>query len=236
MNLLNRILAIGLLVTVSVEAVLISVAVVYFPLLKEVVVGQGQGLMEQLSRAQGFQPGFIAAVLLLMGLLLVLSLGLLYREILPPEPKAVRLSGVSSGQAALSLQSIAEHLAGELQKLPEVTQVHPRVTSRGDTMDVHLEVRLASQTAVAAKAEELCRLTRETAEGALGVKVRQVRAHVHLESPRGGQEGLAAVKPLVPGATAQAGADKESTTAAETPGVPPIRVPEPGPAEPRQHP
>ena len=189
MHILNRILALVFLVLL----VVVGLVLMLFP--RELVVGTrilASGLESSftpLAQAAFVVAGLALALLAIILLLLGLS---------PRRPASVRLLQVNSGEARLTTDAIAQRIKRELETLPDILWVQPRVVSRGTSIDLRLGIEADSDADVGPVAERACQLAREIAETRMGVRVRKVQAAVTQGSAPQGQ-----ARPAVPAAVSR---------------------------------
>jgi len=121
-----------------------------------------------------------------LGLLLVLFL-LLWFELRRPRRRTVRIKTASGGNAQLDIQSVAQSLEYRIDELPGVRHVRPRIISRGDDVEVILDLDTSPSVNIPALTEQIVKLTNDIVEGQLGLKIRsKVRLNIkHEPYPRG---------------------------------------------------
>jgi hypothetical protein len=178
MHILNRILALLFLLLVVVLGILLML----FP--REVLAWTR---MTATGLERSFTP-LTQAVFVVAGLALALiAIILLLLGLSPRRPATVRLLQVNSGDARLTTDAIAQRIKHELETLPDVQWVQPRVYSRGASIDLHLGIEADPDADVGPIAERACQLAREIAETRMGVRVNKVRAAVSHGAPHEGQ-------------------------------------------------
>jgi hypothetical protein len=169
MNVLNRILALVLILLVGAAGVVLMV----FP--REAL----RWALTTLTAVEHEFTPIVHASLIVIGLALaLLAVILLLLELTPRRPAAVRLLQVSSGEARLTTDAIAQRIKRELETLPEVLRVQPQVHSRGKSVDLRLAIETDPDADVGPVVERACQLAREVAESRLGVRVNRVWASV----------------------------------------------------------
>ncbi len=169
MSLLNRLLALALILLL----LALGLALMLFP--REALLWT-RLTIEAVERT--FTP-VTQAILIVAGLgLALLAVILLLLELTPRRPAAVRLLQVSSGEARLTTDAIAQRIKRELETLPEILRVTPQVHSRGKSVDLRLAIETDPEADVGPAVERACQLAREVTENRMGVRVNRVWASV----------------------------------------------------------
>jgi len=128
----------------------------------------------------------LAFVLLLV---LVLSVVLLVLEFYVKKPSTVRISGVKSGMAVMSLSSVSEHVRQDVLKIDNVKNVKVRVSSKAGGAVINLLLGLAEGIDVPAKMAEVNEVIKDTTINKLGVKLTDVKVTVvHLAGEPTGEQ------------------------------------------------
>lgn len=168
MNAFNRIISI--ILWLSLLALSIYLALFSLQALAQIQTGLNE-LVGWLATQQSRSPtNFLIAQIafgVVMGVLLLL---LLWLEIRPRRPKGVRIR-TSDGSAELDPSSISRRLAWHLDQLADVITVLPTVKSRGDSVDITLEMETAPDIDVAMKTDEVVEVTRDLVEQDMGLKL-----------------------------------------------------------------
>jgi len=186
MNTLNRILVVlGALVML---AVCVTVFVAPIPILR----GVGGGLQGAASYLEDV-PAWLRVVLGVLLALASLVVGVLFLilELRRPQLRMVRLEKVGGGVVEVSLGTVAEHVAYEVDQLPGVLRARPRVTARRGGVVVEVEVDTAGDVEVPARAAQVVEVVRRVVEEKVGVKLTQppkVRLRATPAPPRAGTE------------------------------------------------
>ncbi|HEC34622.1 MAG TPA: hypothetical protein ENI37_07890 [Chloroflexi bacterium] len=168
MNTLNRVLVV-LTVLVSL-VVCVTVFVAPISTLRAV----SGGLDGAASYLEGI-PGWLRVVLGVLFALawLVVCILFLILELRQPRLKMVRLEKVGGGEAEVSLGTVAEHVAYEIDQLPGVLRARPRVSARKNGVVVEVEVDTAGDVEVPARAAQVVEVVRRVVEEKVGVKLAQ---------------------------------------------------------------
>ncbi len=128
----------------------------------------------------------LAFVLLLV---LILCIVLLVLEFYIKRPSTVRITGVKSGMAVMSLSSVSEHVRQDVVKIENVKDVKVRVSSKAGGAAIRLLLGLAEGIDVPAKMAEVSEVVKNTVINKLGVKLTDMKVTVvHLAGvPAGAQ-------------------------------------------------
>lgn len=104
---------------------------------------------------------------------------LLVVEVLPRRKKAIKVQMVEGGEARLHVDSIIQRLRYEVDRLPEITDVQPKVESKGGKgINVILEVKTTPTVTIPDKTEELVALVREQVENRMGIRLNKVTVSI----------------------------------------------------------
>jgi hypothetical protein len=114
-----------------------------------------------------------------------LCLLLLWLELRKPRKKTIRVQQVAGGEASISVDSIGQRLAYNIDQLPDVIKVSPRITSRTRGVDVELVLETSPDVDVPMKTEEVLQVTREVIEERMGLKLGKVEVKIkHAPYPK----------------------------------------------------
>ena len=123
--------------------------------------------VQQAANGTNFLIGQVA-----VGTVAVLIFGsLLWLELWPRRQRGVRLQTVSGGSVELDTGSIARRLSWHLDQLADVITVFPDVKSRGNAVDIELEVETAPDIDVPMKTDEVVEVTRDIVEEGMGLRL-----------------------------------------------------------------
>ena len=103
----------------------------------------------------------------------VICLFFLILELRRPSPKTARVEKVGGGEVEVSLRSIAERIAYDVDQMPGVLKVRPQVFARRGGVVVEVEVDMAGDFEVPARASEIVEVVRRSVEDRVGVKLAQ---------------------------------------------------------------
>lgn len=165
MNTLNRILIV-LLALVTWVLCLIFVVV---PPALEWVGNQ----MEALATTLETQPAWLRVVaggfFALVGLaIFILILALQFRR---PRVRTVHVEKVGGGEVEVSLKTIADRVAFDIDQLPGVLNVRPHVTAQRSGVEVEVMVEAAGEKEVPEQAARIIEVVRQAVEERVGVKL-----------------------------------------------------------------
>lgn len=203
MNLLNRALVIFfLLSTIVVTAV--------FMVVPDAALQVGsQTLAALVPYAQRFENRLLVVVSGVV--ILIICFVLLWLELRSPGPRSVRIVQVEGGEAEMTTDAVSQRLAHNIDQLPEIIRVMPRVQPRKETVNVTLDVETGPDVHVPQKTQEIIQVAREVVEQRMGLKLGKVRVNIK-HGPYGkGQRPAArpAPEPGPAGAAAQAAGGSE---------------------------
>ena len=131
----------------------------------------------------------------------LVALLILAGEFSSQEPSVAIISQVTGGSAVISLDAIAQRLKSELEELPQIRMVRPRIRNLRKAIDVRLEVRTDPETHLPTKADEVCRVVRQITEDRLGVRLKDVRVNIQPDA----HERPSATTPTPPAAPVATG-------------------------------
>ncbi len=183
MNVLNR-----LIVILLVLAIIVLTAVIV------IVPKQSLDLGEQALHALGTYSDawanynwalFASGRVIIGGALVLLCLVLLWLELRRPRRKTIRVQRVTGGEAYIAVDSLSQRLAYNIDQLPDVVKVSPRITARSRTVDVDLVLETSPDIDVPMKTEEVLQVTKEVLEDQMGLKLGKVQVKIkHAPYPK----------------------------------------------------
>lgn len=168
MNILNRILVVlGLLLALPLG---VALCVAPIPILG--ALGQG---VEGLNAWLGTTPTLARVLLGILFALawMVVCILMLVLELRRPPRRMVRMERVDGGAVEVSLKTVAEHIAYELEQLPGILRAHPQVSARRGGVEVALDVDMAGDLEVPAQASRIVEVVRRVVEEKVGVRLAQ---------------------------------------------------------------
>ena len=177
MNFINRMLAV--LVAVLLWAALVLLALV--PQQALTWARQGLNWIESsLAQMAANQPGWLYLTLRI-GVALVVSLLMLawVTQQLRRKPVAVvKMRLPSGGEAAVTAESVSRRLAWHIDQLADVNQVTPVVRTRGNAVEVDLNLQTAPDIDVPLKTEEVVAVAREVIETQMGLQLSKIKVNI----------------------------------------------------------
>jgi hypothetical protein len=168
MNTVNRIVIVLLVLVLLVACLALSFAPL--PILR----GLGQqmvGLSETLAEQQLWLR--IAAGVLFAVLGLAVSTLVLILELYRPRPKTIRVEKVDGGEVEVSLKTISDRVTFDVDRLPGILRVRPKVSVQRGGVLVEVAVEAAGEAEVPDKAAEIIEVVRRAVEERIGVKLAQ---------------------------------------------------------------
>jgi len=168
MNAFNRILVVlALIIGIPVCTLVFAVPI---PVLEIV----GQSLLELASSLQEMAwyvrvpVGIVLAVMSLV--VCIFTLVLQFRR---PKAKTVRLQSVSGGQVEVSLKTITDRIAFDVDQLPGVIRTRPTAFARKGGVAIEVDVDMAGDTDVPSRAAQIVEVVRRAVEQRVGIKLAQ---------------------------------------------------------------
>ncbi len=192
MNTVNRVVLVILLLAVMVLCSLLLVVPVET---LRIVAQQARGMADSLARVRPvlrLPVGILLAVIVNLVAILLIIL-----EVGRRAPTSIKVEQVSGGEATLGVSSIADQLKSEINQLPGVTQVKPKVSAKRKGVVVELDAKVATETGVPAEAERIVETARRVVEDKMGLKLaRPPKVNIEAVRPAAGaQEGEASYTP-----------------------------------------
>jgi len=168
MNVLNRILVVlGLLIALPLG---MAMCIAPIPILG--AVGQSmEGLVSWLNTTPGWAR-------LLLGILfalawMVICLLLLVLDLRRPPRRMVRVERVNGGAVEVSLKTVTDHIAYELEQLPGILRARSQASVRRNAVAVEVEVETAGDVEIPAQASQIVDVVRRVVEEKVGVRLAQ---------------------------------------------------------------
>ncbi|MCX6032943.1 MAG: alkaline shock response membrane anchor protein AmaP [Chloroflexi bacterium] len=176
MNVFNRILTILLLL------VLLALLVVFAAVPRESVTAVQRGLENAgafVTQAESAYYWLFIAARIVLGVLAVLLFGwLLWAELRPHRPRAVRVHTEAGSQATVTTDSVGRRLAWHIDQLADVISVTPRVSARGKAVDVLLELETRPEIDVPMKTDEVVSVAREVITERMGLQAGKIEVRI----------------------------------------------------------
>ena len=184
MNVINRLLIVLLLLAIILLAAIIVIAPKQTVDLGSMAL-DGMGSWIDLWQTPRYWPLFASGRVVIGGALVLLCLLLLWLELRKPKKKTIRVQQVAGGDASISVDSIGQRLAYNIDQLPDVIKVSPRITGRSRGVDVELVLETSPDVDVPMKTEEVLQVTREVVEDRMGLKLGKVEVKIkHAPYPK----------------------------------------------------
>ncbi len=184
MNVFNRLVMVFLLLVIIVVVAVLAIA----PLEVLNLVNATTAWLLQLAEAYANGPNwpvFAAGRVVAGGLIVIFCLFMLWLELRRPRKKTIRAQKIAGGEARITIDSIAQRLAYNIDQLPDVIKVTPRITERSRGVDIDLKLETSPDIDVPMKTEEVMQVTREVIVERLGLKLGKVRVQIkHAPYPK----------------------------------------------------
>ena len=127
---------------------------------------------EMLRVQQEVNDGYFLIGQVAVGIVAVIVFGgLLWLELWPHRQRGVRVRTVKGSSVELDTDSIARRLSWHLDQLADVITVFPEVRSRGNAVDIELEVETSPDIDVQMKTDEVVESTRDIVEEGMGLRL-----------------------------------------------------------------
>jgi hypothetical protein len=169
MNMVNRIIVV---VVLALAAILCCVVVAGARWVIPVLANQLDLLANSIENAPWYQivlPGVILAFVADFVLLLLIIL-----EVRPPKAQFIRVEKAAGGEVELNASSIVDRLKQEVDALPGIINVRPKITTRRDGVVVHLKADVAEGSDLPKQGERIADKIREVIEDKIGIKMTRV--------------------------------------------------------------
>ncbi len=183
MNVFNRLVILVLsVIVIVVTAVIVILPVRSFEVLATFFDWLGQNADSYLHNDWAI---FAAGRVIVGGAIIVICLVILWLELRRPRKKTIRVQKMAGGEAHITIDSIAQRLAYNIDQLPDVIKVSPRITGRGQNVDLDLHLETAPDIDVPMKTEEVLQVAREVMVERMGLKVGKIQVKIkHAPFPR----------------------------------------------------
>lgn len=184
MNILNRLVVILLLLVMIVVVAVTAIE-------PDGALKSASVFFDWLSQgASEYQTGtdwalFALGRVLIGGAVVVVCLILLWLELRRPRKKTIRAQKMAGGEARIAIESIAQRLAYNVDQLPDVIKVSPRITGRARGVDIDMLLETSPDIDVPMKTEEVLQVTREVVAERMGLKLGHVQVKIkHAPYPK----------------------------------------------------
>ncbi len=128
---------------------------------------------------------FAAGRVLAGGIIIFVCLIGLWLELRRPRKKTIRVQKLAGGDAHITVDSIEKRLAYNIDQLPDVIKVIPRITGRTRGVDIDLMLETSPDIDVPMKTEEVLEVTREVVGERMGLRLGKVQIKIkHEDYPK----------------------------------------------------
>ena len=176
MNIFNRIVTVVLLIVL----LLLALAVAIFPpetlTVLQRMLDYALTLLAQMETSYYWLYSLIRIALVVLAVL-VFGL-LLWGELRPRRPKAVKVFTEAGSQATVTTNSVARRLSWHVDQLADVISVTPHVTAHGKTVDVVLDLETNPEVDVPMKTDEVVAVAKEVITERMGMQIRRIQVHI----------------------------------------------------------
>jgi hypothetical protein len=121
---------------------------------------------------------FAGGRVLIGGALIVLCLIILWLEMRRPRRRSIQAQKVEGGEARITIESVEQRLAYNIDQLPDVIKVTPRVTGKSRGVDIDLVLETSPEVDIPMKTEEVLEVTREVIVERMGLKLGKVQIQI----------------------------------------------------------
>ena len=176
MNVFNKIIVILLLVALLVLSILLALAPIETLRAIQTAAGRAADWARGVQLDQPLLFGLGRVALAVLALAVVLPL--LWQQVKPRRPKAVRVVTESGSQAAVTTDAVARRLAWHLDQLADVVHVDPTVTSGRNGVNVKLKVQTRAEIDVPMKTDEIVAVAREVVTERMGLQLGKIEVNI----------------------------------------------------------
>ncbi len=135
MNIFNRMVVVLLILVVLIlTVVIVIVPEQSFNLLRAIFEWAHQDTKGYIDSPDHYL--FLAARVIIGGAIILVGLLLLWLELRRPRKKVIRVQKMAGGETNIAIESISQRVAYNIDQLPEVIKVTPRVTGRSRGVDI----------------------------------------------------------------------------------------------------
>ena len=184
MNVFNRLVVLLLLLLIIVAtALIVIVPQETFRLVAATFDWLRQSSSDYINSADRL---FFAGGRVIVGGIIVIScLILIWLELRRPRKRTIRTQKLSGGEAHITVDSIEQRLAYNIDQLPDVVKVSPRIDSRSRGVDIDLVLETSPDIDIPMKTEEVLQVTKEVIEDQMGLKLGKVQVKIkHAPYPK----------------------------------------------------
>lgn len=184
MNIFNRLIVILLLMLLIVVTAIVAIV----PLQTLWFLSQTLAWLHQEAGNyinSGGRLLFAAGRVLVGGIIILVCLIALWLELRRPRKKTIRVQKLAGGEAYITVDSIEQRLAYNIDQLPDVVKVSPTITGRARGVDIDLVLETSPDIDVPMKTEEVLEVTREVVGERMGLRLGKAQVKIkHAPYPR----------------------------------------------------
>jgi len=128
---------------------------------------------------------FAAGRVLAGGIIIFVCLIALWLELRRPRKKTIRVQKLAGGEAYITVDSIEQRLAYNIDQLPDVVNVSAGITGRARGVDIDLVLETSPDIDVPMKTEEVLEVTREVVGERMGLRLGKAQVRIkHAPYPK----------------------------------------------------
>jgi hypothetical protein len=166
MNTVNRVVVVGILVLAAIVCcVMLAGARWIIPALANQLDSLAQ-LVESVPWYQVVLPGVVLAFVVDFVLVLLIIF-----EVRPPKAKFIRVERAAGGEVELDVTSVVGRLKQEVDALPGVINVRPKVSAKRKGVEVQLKADIIEGADLPVQGERIADAVREVIEEVIGLKM-----------------------------------------------------------------
>lgn len=121
---------------------------------------------------------FAGARVIVGGIVVIVCLLVIWLELRRPRKRTIRTQKLAGGEAHITVASIEQRLAYNIDQLPDVVKVVPRINGRSRGVDIDLMLETSPDIDVPMKTEEVLEVTREVISERMGLKLGKVNVKI----------------------------------------------------------
>jgi hypothetical protein len=177
MNVFNRIVIVLLILIILIlTVVIVIVPEQSFNILRAIFEWAQQDTKGYLSGPDHYL--FLAARVIIGGAIVLVGLLVLWLELRRPRKKVIRVQKMAGGETNIAIESISQRVAYNIDQLPEVIKVTPRISGKSRGVDIDLQLETTPEIDVPMKTEEVLQVTKDVVEGRMGLKLGKVKINI----------------------------------------------------------
>ncbi len=185
MNVFNRVVMVLLLLAVILVVAVVAIAPEPTFYLLAALFQRTHEIIVQYNQPGGNWALFAAGRVIVGGFIALLCLILLWLELRRPRRKTIRVEKMAGGEAHITIESIAQRLAYNIDRLPDIVKVSPHIIGRARQVDLVLNLETSPEIDVPMKTEEVLQVTRQVIGEQMGLKLGKVQVKIkHAPFPK----------------------------------------------------